>query len=48
MLAPTGLISLLYWVFTGYSPWPFAVLGSAAGFGFGVALLALASPRRRG
>ena len=47
----TGLlgvgIALAYWVFTGISPWPFVVLGEISGLGFGVAMLALASPRRR-
>ncbi len=42
-----GLIAGLYWVFTGHSPWPFVVLGEVAGFGFGVSLLAITSPRRR-
>lgn len=40
-------IALAYWVFTGISPWPFVVLGEIGGFGFGVATLALCSPRRR-
>jgi hypothetical protein len=30
----------------GISPWPFVVLGEVGGLGFGVAMLALASPRR--
>ena len=47
MLALSGFISLLYWLFTGLSPWPFVILGTTAGFGFGVALLALTSPRRQ-
>ena len=42
-----GLISLLYWLFTGLSPWPMVILGEVVGLGFGIALLALASPRRR-
>ena len=46
MVALSAVIALLYWVFTGQSPWPFVVLGTLAGFGFGVALLALSSPRR--
>jgi hypothetical protein len=40
-------IALLYWLFTGLSPWPGLVLGEVAGLGWGVVLLALASPRRR-
>ena len=48
MLGLSGLIAGLYWLFTGQSPWPFVVLGTMGGFGFGVALLALSSPRRRG
>ena len=40
-------IALAYWLFTGISPWPFVVLGETSGLGFGVAMLALTSPRRR-
>jgi len=40
-------IALAYWLLTGISPWPFVVLGETSGLGFGVAMLALASPRRR-
>jgi uncharacterized MnhB-related membrane protein len=42
-----AVIALLYWLLTGLSPWPFVVLGEAGGLGFGVAMLALCSPRRR-
>lgn len=41
-----GLIALSFWLATGLSPWPLVVLGETAGLGFGVALLALTSPRR--
>ena len=41
------VIALAYWVLTGISPWPFVVLGEIGGLGFGVAMLALCSPRRR-
>ena len=41
------VVALLFWLFTGLSPWPGLVLGEVAGFGFGTALLALSSPRRR-
>jgi hypothetical protein len=40
-------IALVYWWLTGISPWPFVVLGEMGGLGFGVAALALCSPRRR-
>jgi hypothetical protein len=40
-------VALMYWLLTGISPWPFVVLGEVAGLGFGVATLALCSPRRR-
>jgi hypothetical protein len=40
------VIALAYWVLTGISPWPFVVLGEIGGLGFGVAMLALCSPRR--
>ncbi|HEX8967658.1 MAG TPA: hypothetical protein VF937_07255 [Chloroflexota bacterium] len=41
------VIALAYWVLTGISPWPIVVLGEIGGLGFGVAILALSSPRRR-
>jgi hypothetical protein len=40
-------IAVVYWWLTGISPWPFVVLGEISGLGFGVAMLALCSPRRR-
>ena len=49
-LAATSLlgaaIAVAYWALTGISPWPFVVLGEVGGLGFGVAMLALCSPRR--
>ena len=42
-----AVVALMYWLLTGVSPWPFVVLGEAGGLGFGVAMLALCSPRRR-
>ncbi len=41
------VVALMYWLLTGYSPWPYVVLGEMGGLGFGVAVLALTSPRRR-
>jgi hypothetical protein len=41
------LIALLYWLIIGLSPWPFLVLGEIGGFGFGIAVLAATSPKRR-
>ena len=41
------LVAVIYWLVTGLSPWPGLVLGEAAGLGFGTALLAIASPKRR-
>ena len=41
------VIALAYWALTGISPWPIVVLGEIGGLGFGVAILALSSPRRR-
>ncbi len=41
------VVAGLYWAITGLSPWPGLVLGEIAGFGFGIALLSLSSPRRR-
>jgi uncharacterized membrane protein YdjX (TVP38/TMEM64 family) len=42
-----AVIAGAYWLLTGISPWPFVILGEAGGLGFGVAMLALCSPRRR-
>jgi uncharacterized membrane protein YdjX (TVP38/TMEM64 family) len=42
-----AVVSLLYWLLTGISPWPFVILGETGGLGFGVAMLALCSPRRQ-
>lgn len=41
------VISLMFWLVTGASPWPGVVLGSFIGLGMGIPLLALTSPRRR-
>ena len=42
-----AVIAVAYWLLTGISPWPFVVLGEIGGLGFGVAMLALCSPRRQ-
>ena len=42
-----GFIALVFWLFTGLSPWPMLIVAEIGGFGFGVAVLALTSPRRR-
>jgi uncharacterized membrane protein YdjX (TVP38/TMEM64 family) len=44
--ALAALVSTLFWLTTGLSPWPGVVLGMTAGLGFGVSMLALTSPRR--
>jgi len=41
------LIAGLYWGLTGFSPWPYLVLGEVAASGFGIVLLSLISPRRK-
>lgn len=41
-----AVISLLFWLTTGISPWPTVVLGVVGGLGFGVAMLAVTTPRR--
>ena len=46
MTALGAIIAALFWLFTGLSPWPYVILGEIAGFGFGIAVLALTSPRR--
>jgi hypothetical protein len=43
-----AVVSGVFWLSTGLSPWPMVTLGAVAGFGFGLAVLALTSPRRRG
>ncbi len=40
------LVAVFYWALTGLSPWPYVVLSETAALGFGIVLLALASPRR--
>ena len=42
-----AVISGMFWLITGASPWPGVVLGSTIGLGMGIPLLALTSPRRR-
>lgn len=42
-----GFIALMFWLFTGLSPWPMLILGEIAGFGSGIGLLVMTSPRRR-
>jgi hypothetical protein len=41
-----SVLASLFWLVTGLSPWPDVVLGLVGGLGFGVAMLALTSPRR--
>jgi len=41
------IVTLVYWLVTGHSPWPGFALGEVAGFGFGTAMLALTAPKRR-
>ena len=43
-----AVLAAIFWIATGLSPWPFVVLGEVGGLGFGIALLALSSPRRPG
>jgi hypothetical protein len=47
ILTLLALISALYWLFTGSSPWPELVLGQALIYGTGIGVLTLTSPRRR-
>jgi uncharacterized membrane protein YbhN (UPF0104 family) len=48
MLALIAVISAIYWLFTGNSPWPTFVVAQALIFCSGVGLLTLTSPRRKG
>ena len=47
MTSLAAFIALLYWLLTGISPWPFLVVAEMAGFGTGIAVLSITSPRRR-
>jgi hypothetical protein len=44
MTALGAVLALVFWLLTGLSPWPFLVLGEIVGLGWGIVLLALASP----
>ena len=46
MTALGAVVSLAFWGFTGLSPWPGVILGQVAGYGFGLAMLMLTSPKR--
>jgi hypothetical protein len=48
MTALIVVISLIYWAFTGNSPWPTFVLTQVLVFASGIGVLTLLSPRRRG
>lgn len=47
MAALGAVLALAFWLITGLSPWPFLVLGEIVGLGWGIILLALASPHHR-
>jgi hypothetical protein len=47
ILALLTLVSLLYWLITGLSPWPWIVLAQALIYFSGIGVLTLTSPRRR-
>ena len=47
ILALLALVSLLYWLVTGLSPWPEIVVAQVLIYGSGVGVLTLTSPRRR-
>ena len=42
-----ALLSGIYWLFTGLSPWPTIVIVQVVAFGSGLGVLTLTSPRRR-
>ncbi|MBM4416792.1 MAG: hypothetical protein FJ033_00530 [Chloroflexi bacterium] len=46
-LGLSAVIGAIYYLTTGHSPWPHVFIGSMAGLGFGIAALALTSPRRQ-
>lgn len=41
------VVAAIYWWVTGQSPWPYVVIAEVGAFGWGTAMLALASPRNR-
>ena len=41
------IVAVLFWWVTGHSPWPYVIIAEIGAFGWGTAMLALASPRRR-
>ena len=43
MLALAGI----YWLVTGFNPWPVFILSELPGAGFGLVLLGLMTPNRR-
>ena len=47
MAALIALLSLIYWAFTGLSPWPEVIVLQVVGFGSGLGVLTLTSPHRR-
>lgn len=47
MTALAVFVAALYWVLTGQSPWPYVIFAEFAGFGIGIVLITLTSPRRR-
>ena len=47
MTAVIVVLSTIYWLFTGLSPWPWVVVAQVVVFGSGLGVLTLTSPRRR-
>jgi hypothetical protein len=47
LTAFAAVLDLALWQFAGLAPWPGPVLGELIGFGWGVVLLTISSPRRR-
>jgi hypothetical protein len=47
IVALLTLVSLLYWLITGLSPWPEIVVAQILIYASGVGVLTLTSPRRR-
>ena len=47
MAALIALLSGIYWLFTGLSPWPTIVIVQVIVLGSGLGVLTLTSPRRR-
>ncbi len=47
MTALGAAVAVVFWFFTGLSPWPYLILAEISAFGWGTVMLAIGSPRSR-